>query len=97
MADRPPTSILNADAPTISNDAAAPCDSPTGVLGSELKSWAAPLVSDAITYSASDGWKVPPSSVEAGAVVRLTAPSTACSSNTLSPKKEPPSTSKKVM
>ena len=61
-----------------------------------MKSWLMLLLWEEITYSASDGKKVPVSSVDAGAVVLPTAPITVFISNTPLPFTEMPSTSKKV-
>ena len=71
---------MKVDVPITSNDAIPSSEAASGSRGSELKSWPTLSISDAITYSASDGKKVPPSSEEKGDTLWLVAPRTAWSS-----------------
>lgn len=73
---------MNDDALVTSNAAIDPREVATGRAGSDVKSNAVFAFCVVIAYSASDGKKVPPSSVEDAATLSECAPSTACSSYT---------------
>ena len=78
--DRPPKSTVNDDVSASSNAAIAGSDDGDGVCGLTKKSVATFTFCVDIAYSAPDGEKVPPSSVDDDAIVRLDAPITATNS-----------------
>ena len=84
---------MNDDAPTTSNAATPGSDAASGYIGLPAKLCATLLFADAITYGASTGKKTPASSVDDVGSTLLLAPSTACSSNRLSPDSTLPSMS----
>ena len=84
---------MNSDADATSNAAIAGSDADEGVAGLTVKSVSTLMFCVEIAYSASDGKNVPPSSVDDGASVRLSAPEMVTNSYTLPPFTTSPSTS----
>ena len=93
MDERPPTSILNADAPTTSNAATPGSDAASGIAACDAKLCSTLTFSDAMTYSAPDGVNSPDERVDTVGSATLLAPSTAWSSYTLNTDHEAPSMS----